>query len=121
MGLLFKKEVRLEGIQEEAFAAILIVADIFDKVFRKDCVVTSVTDDTVPPRGEPSLHDDGLAIDFRLNHLDGPATREFAVMLIRKVLNQNAKAQGKVSLYDVVHEFAGQPSEHCHVEFDPHP
>lgn len=116
MALIFKPNVSIVGIKDPTIAAILAVAEIFDRVLRKDCIVTSCNDSDHGPEAQ-TLHDDGLAVDFRVKHLD-PAIRPFVAILVRKALNANA-ALGH-SLYDVVHEDVGTDNEHLHVEADPH-
>ena len=104
-----KPGVRLTDLQPQTVLAICIADGVFSRR-GIECVVTSGNDGA---HKEGSFHYRGLAADFRLKHIVSPEERKRVVAEIRS----NCGTLG--TQYDVLHEGAGTPSEHCHVEFDP--
>lgn len=100
-----KPGVRLLGIRPEIALAINVVASVY-QARGHDVVVTSVIDG-VHSRG--SEHYAGAAFDCRLNDL--PEIDRGAIATDARI------ALG--TDFDVLHEGAGTPGEHLHVEYDP--
>lgn len=92
----------VNGIQPEIAVSYPIVASVYARM-GYDCVMTSCTD-YVAGRHPRSKHPQGLAIDYRINHIPEGIRQ----MLCDKV----AAALG--DQYDVVLK-----SDHLHTEFDP--
>jgi len=98
--LIYKDGVKLVGIRPETVAAIDVANSIYSH-FDYNCIVTSVIEGK---HGSHSLHYVGLAVDFRIRHLD-PDIPHKIVKLLRRHLTDE---------YDVVLEI-----DHLHIEVDP--
>lgn len=104
-----KEGAKLDGVKWQMFYASIIVEGILNSD-GYECVITSGTDGkhghglSAPGKADGTLHDDGLALDFRNRTIPVPEREP-----IRKDI---AKALGPD--YDVVLE-----KDHFHVEYDP--
>lgn len=97
-----KNRASVNGIQPEIAISYPIVAAVYARL-GYDCVITSGTD-FVAGRHPRSKHPQGLALDYRINHI--PEN-------LRQILAEKIKiALG--DQYDVVLK-----SDHLHTEFDP--
>lgn len=96
-----KEGVSLKKLQPQ-MTPVMIIADCEYRNYGSEAVITSGDDSH---DGKNSLHNDGLALDFRIKNLH---TYEAAVEVKRAIKN----ALG--AQYDVVLE-----KDHIHVEFDP--
>ena len=103
--ILLKQGVRLRGLRPEVVMAALVVEGVYEK-YGYTCVITSAADQE---HSTGSEHYTGLALDFRLNSLPA-ATRPTIVSDVKAALGED---------FDVLHESAGTPNEHLHVEYDP--
>lgn len=101
--MIFKETVTRLGVDPCIFYAIG-VAEMIYREAGYNCIVTSLTDSH---SGRPSsLHNRGLAVDFRTRHLPPEAKQKVAGSL-KAVLDPKG--------YDIVLEI-----DHIHVEYDPH-
>ena len=104
----FKHDVDITGIQKECIQGMCLVARIFDDVYQRDLVVTSVVDGK---HREGSLHYQGLAFDVRTW-----TTNRSGVQMSSE---DKTKLASLIALelgddWDVVIE-----STHIHCEYDP--
>ena len=106
--IVLKAGVKLTDLQPQTVLAICIADGVFSRR-GIECVVTSGSDGH---HKEGSLHYRGLAADFRLKHIVSPEERKRVVAEIRS----NCGTLG--TQYDVLHEGAGTPTEHLHIEYD---
>jgi hypothetical protein len=72
-----------------------------------DCVITSLNDGT---HGAASLHYSDNAVDLRTKHIP-QKLKQVVVAQLTECLNPLG--------FDLVHESAGLPNEHLHIEFQP--
>ena len=100
-----KEGVDLSNIQPPILAKLWGIAKVFDTAGR-ECVITSARR---PPVFKKSLHADGLALDFRANHIGSSS-------LQLKILADIIGVCGNE--YDVILHGEG-PNLHYHVEYDP--
>ena len=100
--MLLKETVTRQGVQPQIFYAIGVAECVYREAGFA-CIVTSLTDSHEDRPA--SLHNKGLAVDFRTRHLTPEAKFKIAGSL-KAILDP----QG----YDVVME-----ANHIHVEFDP--
>ncbi len=101
---MIKNTVKLFGIQPE----MVIVHSIIQRIFSNygyGCVITSGLDSH---EGRISLHNEGLALDYRTKHIPDDVCARL-VEELRMHLPQ----------CDLGIHSPGTPNEHLHVEFDP--
>lgn len=100
-------EVRVASISPRVFRAIADAAVVYGN-HGCNLIVTSLNDGE---HRKNSLHYSGRAVDLRTHNVPA-ALRPVIAAELREVLG---------SEFDVVHEKAGTPNEHIHVEWDPKP
>lgn len=96
----FKNGVDITGLRVEMLVA-LICADSFFAEIKKDCVVTSGLEGT---HSVTSLHYNGLALDFRIRHLNETEIEMFVKNMVISLPQD----------FDVVRE-----KTHVHIEYQP--
>lgn len=106
-----KTGASLKGVKWQMFIASIGVESVLNK-HGYECVITSGTDEghgkgpSKPGKADGTLHDDGLALDFRSKTIPVPE---------RAAIAREIKAElGKG--YDVVNE---TKPPHFHIEWDP--
>jgi hypothetical protein len=92
------------GVKPEIVLALLLVNEEFHRL-GFDLIVTSLTDGV---HSRQSLHDDGLAVDLRSQHL--PKT--IKTRLLKKM------REALPPYYEVYLEDVDGPNEHFHIEYD---
>jgi len=93
-------DAMIKGMQTEILLAIIITDALLEKMFKRDLILTSVTDYHKPP----SLHSKGQAFDMRTWGMNGEDQTRFKKELENLLGDE----------YDVVIE-----EDHIHIEFDP--
>jgi len=106
-----KTGASIKEVKWQMFAAAIAVERVLNK-YGYDCIITSGTDGahgdgpSIPGKADGTLHDDGLALDFRSKHIPVPE---------RAPLAREIKAELGDG-YDVVNE---TKPPHFHIEWDP--
>lgn len=114
MKLRLKDGVKLDGIDLEVFAEILLaLRDVAMDMKLSEVVITSALDGK---HSEGSLHPKGKALDIRTKNLKDRRAKKRFKDLMAEVLNLDAFVPGQ---YDVILEDLGGPNEHLHCEYDP--
>lgn len=103
--LSFKPGVRIKDLVPQMLIALRIVEEEFTR-YGLDTVITSGNDGF---HKEHSKHYYGEAFDFRTKHSGNLGAN------IAQAIRFKLAPLG----FDVLYEYAGQPNEHIHVEYDP--
>lgn len=100
-----KEDVDLTGLQRPILEKLWLIARVFDSA-GLECVVTSARR---PAAFKKSLHADGLALDFRANHI---GSRNLQLKILAEIIGVCGQD------FDVILHGEGA-NIHFHVEYDP--
>jgi hypothetical protein len=98
------RRVNPRGIQAEIVLALVMVDPIFAR-YGSDTIIISLTDGL---HTRATLHDQGLAVDLRSNHIPSP----------EKIALLGALHEALPPDYEVFLEEMGGLKEHFHIEYD---
>ena len=101
-----KGGIRLLGIKPEIVLASQVVTSVYEHMGHH-CRITSGIEGT---HSWGSEHYVGNALDYGLNDITPVEHRAKIVAMVKEALGED---------FDVLHELAGSPGEHLHVEYDP--